>query len=334
MFLAALVVADHAARAPGAERYDVVILAERGAIPAEFAAWHSGRGEPFQVVEVDTASFLSAGTPATKRFPPMSLFRHCLPEMLGERYGRILYLDADTEIAAPIDRIFDVDLAGKALAAVDDAGISPLDGGSLTPFGQETQDRLGFSVGTAYANSGVLLMDPAEWQRQAIGRRTLDFLHRHPERCDFMDQDAMNAVLCGDYRTLSPRWNYQSRILRKVGANGLVDPIILHHVGLAKPWIPGRWAGSAASARLYRRFFRGTPWPKGPEVPAWARAGGSPPRRAGRRFEAALRRIRYNFLEALWPRFERWLPPDHARRRFRTYLQTTAFADPEPVRIR
>ena len=65
----------------------------------------------------------------------------------------------------------------------------------------ESFRRLGLPA-VPYCNSGALLIDVAEYGRQQVLERCLDFARRHPPERIGLDQDLLNAVLLGGWAEL------------------------------------------------------------------------------------------------------------------------------------
>src|SRR5690606_29239989 len=130
---------------------------------------------------------------------------------LAGRYDRLLYLDCDLTIHGDVGALFSLDMSGYSLAAVPagriSAGIEPSRlAAQLRHFG-----ALGMTPPYRYFNAGVLLIDVVTWNRRGIGELALSFIRENPELCELPDEDALNAVLDGDFMELSPVWNIEPR---------------------------------------------------------------------------------------------------------------------------
>ena len=117
---------------------------------------------------------------------------------------RALYLDSDTVVLQDVDELLYCDLGGAPVGAVRDLGNPSL--GRLA--------RLAPCCGTGgvdpsdpYFNSGVLVMDLTAWRREAISERVIDLLHQCGRWLRFLDQDAVNLILAGQWHKLDQRWN-------------------------------------------------------------------------------------------------------------------------------
>ncbi len=149
-----------------------------------------------------------------------------VPELL-RRYSidKVLYLDCDVIVLGDLTPIWQEDLRGYALAAIEDIG------------GKCRKKALAIPSASPYFNAGVLLFNLRRWREEHLTDRVMAYAAEHGERLMFHDQDALNAVLHGQWLELPPEWNLQSNMLaaslRKVGPAG---PIVVHYTGASKPW--------------------------------------------------------------------------------------------------
>lgn len=164
--------------------------------------------------------------------------RFAIPRLLPESVSKVLYLDADLLIRGDISPLLNVDLLGHSAAAVREPS-DPLFG-SLRGL-QHTYD-LDLNPLHPYFNAGVLLLDLGQLRERDIERLCVDYVSRHePDR---MDQDALNAALCGHILELSPRWNledyyFESEERRTRYRSVIESASIIHFVGHNKPWNDG-----------------------------------------------------------------------------------------------
>ena len=266
MLIPAFFVADavkRAAEAAGSD-FDVVVVTAPGEVSPEHKAFAATRG---LLVDdsFDTAP-LQGITPREKRLSPATLIKLLLAEHFGERYRMLLYLDADLTIHGDLGPLFRLDLGEHAVAAVPSGRIW-LDRRDWERQAAEAEfEALGMTPPYRFVNSGVLLIHPANWRRDRLGARILDFVRRNPALCRLPDEHALNAVLDGRLLELSPVWNLRPDQPRP----GAPLPVIVHYAGNNKPWRrfqphKGLFAQRAAY-RLYADFIRATPWP------GWLRA--------------------------------------------------------------
>ena len=184
--------------------------------------------------------------------------RVLLPELLPNT-AKVLYLDADTIVTAPLVELWRTDLGTHLFGAVTNPIYSFL--------GDWPGTALGIKDPRRYFNSGVLLMNLDRLRREDSTQRLLDYARAHPENI-WPDQDALNYVL-GDQRLpLHPRWNAQTTLWdmrldelpfhEAIAREARADPAIVHFIGPFKPW-------HHLCTHPYRsRYFEhlaATPWP-------------------------------------------------------------------------
>ncbi len=165
--------------------------------------------------------------PGTRKFPPVVYARLLLDRQLPPEIGRLLYLDCDVYVRAPIENLLGIDLGGKALAAAPEPGRHHLTSGD------DMRARSGpFDSADPYFNSGVLVID-----RKAWGEADLPgFLARLQESGEidalYHDQDILNLKFRGAWLALDPRWN----LTKPHPALRSLDPYIVHYTTGMKPW--------------------------------------------------------------------------------------------------
>jgi lipopolysaccharide biosynthesis glycosyltransferase len=206
--------------------------------------------------------------PANPRFGRVAWYRVLLPDRLPA-LDRVLYLDADTLVLAPLDELWATDLQGYAVAAV----LNPLYPGMRDDFSA----RLGLPSLTRYFNSGVLLLNLQVWREQRLTQTVLEALAQGSWLGDWPDQNLLNRLLWRHCRYLPPRWNAQNTLFELPArqlpftpaqiAEARRQPAILHFIGPYKPWHP-------LSRHPYRqRYFEHlscTPWRNLPQAkPSW-----------------------------------------------------------------
>jgi lipopolysaccharide biosynthesis glycosyltransferase len=188
--------------------------------------------------------------------------RLIVPKVLAS-VNRVLYLDADTIVVNDITELYDTDLKDKCLGAVIDRGTTLInvqlglkldrDCGPNRESGYEIdtymRDVIGLCPGNErkYFNAGVLLIDLDLWRTMGVSEATFDYLQKRPD-CIYLDQDALNAVIRGQYIPVDDRWNclaicsydYHlsngSRESKKIVHQWRTDPWIVHYAGPNKPW--------------------------------------------------------------------------------------------------
>ena len=242
--------------------------------------------------------------PSQDRFPPIIYLRLLIAELLPD-CDRALYLDVDTILVGDVGELFDAELGGHPLGAVRDLGIwlnrdaparNSLTTGTISDYLRVTRPNCQAAL-VDYFNSGVLLMDLAQWRQRGLSAVLTDAAagfagHKWP------DQDLLNAVLDGKVAWLDPRWNVMIEpilhagvfldapdVIRHALARQIEHPGVAHFSNAYRPWqredeVPfgALWWAAAEQANAVHYFERVTepaPEPEPVEVvapPRWRRA--------------------------------------------------------------
>ena len=209
------------------------------------------------------------------RFSRAVFRRLFLDEILPQHFERIVTVDSDMLIVRPgLARLESFDLGGKPLAAAYDMiFLMDFKGDALARQFQRSRRSLGLALDTPYFNAGLMVIDRAAWRAARLTARVTKALRDDPKRYPFMEQDALNATLKGDFAALSPRFNFMGDFFL-LDLERRIEPIALHFVNAPKPWQLGSWRGEARFAEAYRDWFAASPWPhlaQAPAKPPWRR---------------------------------------------------------------
>ena len=225
------------------------------------------------------------------RFSRAVFRRLFLDDILPAHFERIVTVDSDMLIVRPgLKRLESFDLGGKPLAAAYDMiFLMDFKEDALARQFQRSRRSLGLALDTPYFNAGLIAINRAAWRAERLTERVTKALRDEPKRYSFMEQDALNAALKGDFAPLSPRFNFMGDFFL-LDLERRLEPIVLHFVNAPKPWELGSWRGEARFAENYRAWFASSPWPdlaKSPAAPPW------------RRTRPPLTRLRRHFAERL-----------------------------------
>jgi lipopolysaccharide biosynthesis glycosyltransferase len=154
---------------------------------------------------------LMSGFFTRSKITKMAYVRMFLHRIL-KHYKKVLYLDCDLVAEADVAELFNIDLRGKALAAVRDRGITnPL----LEKTDKYWTGAAAYYSGTLsvtnmadYFNSGVLVMNLDKIRAQDLEDEFIRVARINNRYC--MDQNVLNAVLKNDVLLLPTEWNYQA----------------------------------------------------------------------------------------------------------------------------
>lgn len=190
----------HLVRAPGLE--------------ADFTGLRAAIETPlFDIVE-HVANGDMSGLFRSGQYSEAVYFRLMLPDLIDG--DRVIYLDSDTMVRHSLLDLWRLDLQGHPIAATVDYLSLTHGNGDGTPIGYRGEamsveaycrDIVGVDLlTTPYFNSGVMVMDLNAWRRTHLAARCRTEC-RSSRELNFVDQDALNGVLQGDFLPLDQRWN-------------------------------------------------------------------------------------------------------------------------------
>lgn len=192
----------------------------------------------------------------THRYGPAVYQRINLPDYLPESVSRVLYIDSDTLVMENLNALWQSDLKGNPVAAVEN--YSPKACKDIN-IGREE-----------YFNSGVLLIALDTWREESLHRQVNTYARDHAAGLQFVDQCSLNAVLRGRWTRLPAKWNQQSDLYkvmtkyldgcsysREELAVAFSAPGIVHFTGKKKPWKIYCFHPFKA---VYRGILAQTPW--------------------------------------------------------------------------
>jgi lipopolysaccharide biosynthesis glycosyltransferase len=169
-------------------------------------------------------------------------YRVLAPYILPKDLDKILYLDSDLVVRRSLEELWNTDLRDHSLAAV----LNENDFKARIAV-------LGLPAESKYFNAGVLLINLAFWRQYGVSERVLAFIRNHPEKLEYWDQDALNAILADQWIELPGYWNLQDHGWEK-------DPAIAHFCGPnKKPW---HWSSDHHFKFEYHKYRVKTPWPR------------------------------------------------------------------------
>jgi len=175
---------------------------------------------------------------------PAAFSRLLLPRLLPGA-DRILYIDGDTLITAPLDDLLGADLDDNPVGAVQNLYAPYLSSAN----GLASWMHHDFDPRLPYFNSGVLLLDAAQWRQRDLESQVGATVARlHDEKLTTLaDQDALNVQFVGEWTQLPYRFNQHPAVYEPSGSHHhrldadeiaalREDPAIVHFIGRNKPW--------------------------------------------------------------------------------------------------
>lgn len=163
--------------------------------------------------------------------------RFCLGTLLPTSWQRVIYLDSDLLVFGPLDELWEIPLGNHPLGAVCD----PIMPNLSSDLGVQAWEREGLNPLANYFNAGVLLIDLDRWRETGIEEKAFKYVTRNAENIILFDQEALNAVLNGNFLCLPPRWNFVSHDQNVPYRCGQIpeEVRIRHFTGRYKPWMGG-----------------------------------------------------------------------------------------------
>ena len=150
---------------------------------------------------------------------------------------RVLYLDSDIIVTGDLSALFELDLEGYPLGAVNDLDVQT--------------DLWNLDIRDTF-NSGVVLFDLKEFARQNLTEKLLNLAKEYREQVSLGDQSILNIAFKGNWYHLErtynqllaadSNWDIGNRRGHKIGPISRDQlPLILHYCAPQKPWDINCW---------------------------------------------------------------------------------------------
>lgn len=197
---------------------------------------------------------------------PISAYaRIFVDELLPKSVDKVLYLDCDILINDSLDELWQNDMQGKALGAVQDI--------CYMVFRNET----GIEQPYRYFCSGVLLIDMRQWRKENCQKKLTDYVDERKGVLQHHDQTILNGVFGTDYYVLHPKYDVLTPVFlmsyknlvtyygceedfytKKEIKESVKNPAIIHYTssGIGRPWENN----NHPLAHLYQDIKNRSPW--------------------------------------------------------------------------
>ncbi|WP_165249292.1 glycosyltransferase family 8 protein [Adlercreutzia sp. ZJ141] len=184
-----------------------------------------------------------------KRYALSAFSRLFVSSMLPPEITRVLYLDCDTIICEDLGDLWNTDLQGAVMGAVNDCR------------SYRYSTNLGLSRNDVYFNSGVLIIDLDLYRKEGIEERFAAAIFEFDGLLEFPDNDLICRELAGKIKELHPRYNLIS-VVRALSVSELLvfrNPDNYYSSDLVEE------AKNNPAIVHYTSFFafNGRPWNKG-----------------------------------------------------------------------
>jgi lipopolysaccharide biosynthesis glycosyltransferase len=199
-----------------------------------------------------------------RRFDTVSLesyYRLLLPEMLPPNLDKVIYLDCDLVVTRDLGELWDLDVEGTYLLASPE--LLPTSRFVSSSNGIRLYRGLRLPDDLKFFNSGVMVINLRHWRDNYLFLRALIYILEAGQDLRWHDQEALNAVLAGEWRELDPTWNVTMHIFGRTLKPDLVpdlknDPFIVHFNSAIKPWHPAQRFKSPGPARHFLSIHAAT----------------------------------------------------------------------------
>jgi len=181
--------------------------------------------------------------PHTKHISAVMYARMMLDQIVPSDILRLVYVDCDLLIRAPIEELILSELGGLPVGAIKEPHSLRFAHGS-----DAVQNHDLFDSADPFFNSGVMVMDLDLWRKNSSLQKL-----REAEKSGALarlanDQQVLNFLFKNNWKQLDGAWNMFG-VSRAI--EGL-DPKIVHYTGLNKPW---NMFSGLPFARVYRHVM-------------------------------------------------------------------------------
>lgn len=201
------------------------------------------KGENFSVKCLDVNAYINKEILYENfHFSKEMYYRILIPTIL-KKYKKVIYLDCDMVVLGDISELYQTDLSGYVLGGVNDIMHKMSKENVLNNLKLDPEK---------YINSGMLVINTAEFLKNKIKEKCFDILKTSTIKFRYPDQDIINLACQGKIKYLDPCWNYiwhynfptfnQSPKLRlseedqKAYIQKTKNIKILHYTSNVKPW--------------------------------------------------------------------------------------------------
>ncbi|MEG1476064.1 MAG: glycosyltransferase [Longicatena sp.] len=177
-------------------------------------------------------------------------FRFIAFEYLSENIDSLLYIDADVICKGSLTELTRLNINDYVAAVVRDVDDSPA---------RNIEDN------RDYFNSGVIYANLKKWRKKGCITAAFNILLDKTKKLAFPDQDVLNILFLNEVIFLTRSYNSIYGIKQELKNKDLSrykeyitdDTILIHYVGVTKPW--NSWA-NYPSAQYFVEAWQASPW--------------------------------------------------------------------------
>jgi lipopolysaccharide biosynthesis glycosyltransferase len=199
------------------------------------------------------------------RHTKTTYLRFWLPSLLPSNVNKVLCIDADLIVLRDLSDLYLMDISNYYAAAVKETT------SIYAKFDENIFRRLndlGISPNSFYFQSGVMLMNLKKMREDDIVSKCIAFadgIHDNHLMTN-PDQDTLNAILKSAIKYIPPKYNMNYNVEPDI-VNALwsredineakTNPVIIHYIGLVKPW---NYLSYHPKTKLWWKYLRMTPF--------------------------------------------------------------------------
>jgi lipopolysaccharide biosynthesis glycosyltransferase len=173
--------------------------------------------------------------------------------------NKIIYLDADMIVVDSLRELWTVDIGSYPAAGAF----------SIMNDDIRNYNRLDYDHSKGYYNIGTQIINLDYWRKNNVLQESLLFIKNNPDKLKFCDQDVLNAIFAGRWKTISPRFNFFQNyympledLLIKKALHAEIEyarenPCIIHFISNPKPW---HKEYNMPLTKIWLFFKNMTPW--------------------------------------------------------------------------
>ncbi|CRF33641.1 lipopolysaccharide 1,2-glucosyltransferase [Brachyspira suanatina] len=173
-------------------------------------------------------------------YSPATFYRISIPSLI-KNVDKILYLDCDIIVTKSLRELFLMDLENYYAFVVLHKAIM--------------EDEVEF-YGDLFC-AGFLMINNKLWKENNIEQKCIEYYENNYENC-FNDQDVLNEILKNKVKYLPEKWLFFADKRYHYEDPKLEDVIIIHHLGLVKPWEEN--CHGSLLIDEYWKYYQYTPW--------------------------------------------------------------------------
>lgn len=167
-------------------------------------------------------------------------YRFLIPQIAPKEAEKVLYLDGDMIVTAPLDNLFKTNMQNYKIAAVEEK-----DAFQTAKLGLKSK---------RYFNAGMILFNLKNINKKTFFAEAEKYFIMNKQNITSHDQDVLNGIFDGQVKFVDVRYNVESFV------KNIKDPLIIHYTGfMKKPWL---YFSRHPQKYLWRKYEQMTPWRK------------------------------------------------------------------------